>query len=82
MVLNKKGTSDEEIVKITPFRELRIKIIEGESLLLISKVKKDLSEYFGKYHNYFMVYFNRGILEYKEYSELTDEDFERNMIEI
>ncbi|WNA16145.1 hypothetical protein XaC1_509 [Xanthomonas phage XaC1] len=82
MVLNKTGASQEEIESLEPFRELRIKLIEGESILFISEVQKDLVQYFGKYYQYFMLYFKKGRLEYKTYSELTEEDFTRQMIEI
>jgi len=74
--------SEETELKLDMFRELRRLLNENTSVLVITEVKKELEEVFDKYVKYFMIFMNRGLLEYKCHSELTEEDFEKVMYEL
>ena len=74
--------SEESERKLDLFRELRKLLSDNTPVLVITEVKKDLEEVFDKYVQYFTIYMNRGLLEYKSHSELTEEDFEKVMYEL
>lgn len=74
--------SEETERKLDLFRELRILLNENTPVLVITELKKELEEVFDKYVKYFMIFMNRGLLEYKSHSELTEEDFEKVMYEL
>lgn len=68
--------------KLDIFRELRILMNEGVSVLVITEAKKELHEVFDKYYQYFNIFINRGTLIYKSHSELTEDDFDMVMYEL
>lgn len=74
--------SEETEKKLDLFRELRILLNDNTPVLVITELKKELDEVFDKYVKYFTLFINRGLLEYKSHSELTEEDFEKVMYEL
>lgn len=74
--------SSESERKLDMFIEMRKLLNDGNQILVLTEIKKELEEVFDKYWQYFNIFIQRGALIYKSHSELTEQDFDMIMYEL
>jgi len=81
MKLHNTAIPKEELSTLEKYRNLRIAILDHDEVLLVTDERYDYETLFDKYYLYFMNAINSGKLIYKVLYELTEDDFNKCIVE-
>lgn len=68
-------TPNEEL-ELDKFRNISVELKEGTKVIVTTEDEYEIDDLFGKYYQHFNIFIERGLLEYKLYSALTEKDFD------